>query len=529
MKNKLLILFIVLIGFSLRLWQISKVPPGLSNDEISIAYEAYSIVNTGKDSNGKLLPISFKSHNTYKAPLYIYITAPFIKIFGNNEIAVRFPSVIFGTLTILGIYLLTRKLKLSETIATISAFLLAITPWHVYTSRIGLESNLALCLLIFGAYFFLIGTNRKKYLFLSSIVLGMSLYAYHTEQIFTPLLLLSLTWIYFREFSNKKDIFIFWFTFLVLVTPVFIDSLFFDGGTRAGTEIFLKDFILQNKISGVGNIFFKGYIIFTFWLDKYLQYINPAYLFGHGLPINAPYGSSDFGLLNIIQFPLFLLGSVYLFELKNRKIGLVLLIWLFIGPLIPSLTLGELNLVRNLVTIVPLTLVSACGIVWIIEKTKFKPLIVFILVAILINFAFFYRYYLTYFPKYFSENWSYGFKETATYAREHQEKYKKIVFDYQYGTDVDLYGAPSLFFLYFNKINPNEFLKEVKRDNFLSFEKYEFRRVDWPSEDVQPGTLYIVGVRSNPVQNNLLFQKVREIYSVNLLDNRKAFKFYESY
>lgn len=529
MKNKLLILLIVLFGFALRFWQISKIPPGLSNDEISIAYEAYSIINTARDSTGKFLPISFKSHNDYKAPLYIYIASPFIKIFGNNEIAVRLPSVIFGTLTIWGIYLLSKKLGLGQKGAMLSAFLLAITPWHVYTSRIGLESNLALCILVFGVYFFLLGISKRKYFLLSSILLGLSLYAYHTERIFTPLLLISLTWIYFREFKTRKDIFIFWLTFLIFVAPIAIDSIFFSGGTRAGTEIFLKDFILGNKVAGVGNVFFKGYIFFSFWLDKYLQYMNPAYIFGHGLPVNAPYGSSDFGLLNIVQFPLFLLGVVYLFELKSKKTGLVLLVWCLVGPLVPSLTLGELNFIRNLVTVIPLTLISACGIVWILGKTGSKPLVVLCLAVTLINFAFFYRYYLIYFPKYFSENWSYGFKETALYAKEHQEKYKKIVFDYQYGTDVDLYGAPSLFFLYFNKINPSQFLEEAKLGDFLSFEKYEFRRVDWPGEEINPETLYIVGARSNPVQNNMLFQKVKEIHSVNLLDGRKAFKFYESY
>lgn len=160
--KKSIIIFIIILGFLLRIWQIDKVPPSLSNDEISIAYDAYSIANTGKDSSGIFLPLSFKSHGTYKAPLYAYTSLPFIKIFGNNELSVRLPSVIFGTLTILFLYLLVKKAADSEPLALISAFLLAITPWHVYTSRIALESNLALFFVVLGVYTYIEGIRNKK-------------------------------------------------------------------------------------------------------------------------------------------------------------------------------------------------------------------------------------------------------------------------------------------------------------------------------------------------------------------------------
>ena len=66
----LILLFILLTGFLLRIYRISSVPPGLGNDEISIAYDAYSVGTIGRDSSGQFLPLSFKSHGTYKVPLY---------------------------------------------------------------------------------------------------------------------------------------------------------------------------------------------------------------------------------------------------------------------------------------------------------------------------------------------------------------------------------------------------------------------------------------------------------------------------
>lgn len=526
MKYKLLLLLIILFGFGLRIWRITAVPPGLSNDEIAIAYEAYSIANTGRDSLGRSLPVSFKVNEDRRAPLYVYLTAPFVQILGNKEISVRLPSVIIGTLTIIGLYLLVKKLGFGELGSLAAAFLLAITPWHVYISRIGFETNLALLFVVFGAYFFLKGVDKRKYLFVSSVFFALSLYSYYTEWVFTPLLLISLTAVYFRRISRKKDILIYWFIFLLLILPILIDAFFFKGVVRANNEMLLNDFLLGNKIAGVGNIISKGFIIFSFWFDKYLRYIGFDYLFGHGLPVASPHGSSDFGLLNIVQFPLFLLGVYYAVGLKNKNTKMVLLAWSLLGPLVPSLTEGELNLGRNLQTLIPLTIVSALGLAWIWEKTKNKIVFAVCLLAILTNFAFFYRHYLTYFPIYYSENWSYGFKQIALYAKEHEAEYKKIVIDYHYGTTTDLYAAPSLFVLYFGKIDPAYYIKEkVVTDGGQFFGKYEFRRMDWPKEQIAPGSLYVVGVRSNPIKG----QRVREIFSINLLNGDKAFKMYESY
>lgn len=525
MKFYVILLIILLFGFTLRFYKISSVPPGLSNDEISIAYEAYSIINTGRDSNGVFLPLSFKSHGDYKAPLYEYLAGPFIKIIGNNEVAVRLPSIIFGTLTILGIYFLVKKLGLGEISALLSAFLLAITPWHVYTSRIGLESNLALCIVVFATVFFFKGLENNKYLYLASSLFALSLYAYHTEKVFTPIILIVLTCIYLKRISIKNSVKM-WMLFLILILPLVLDAIFLKGATRASNEFILNDFLLANKLAGIESLVTKSYTIFTFWFGRYLQYTSFNFIFSNGLPTSAPYGSPDFGLLNILELPLFAIGAFSILFYKDKPVRNFIFSWLLLGPLVPSLTLGEINLVRNLVTVVPLTILSAYGVVVLWNRIKNKLIFVVGIFLVIVNFAFFYKNYMTYFPIYFSENWSYGFKQIAEYTREHEDKYNKIVIDYHYGTNTDLFGAPSLFVLYFDKIDPNKFLKEVwYKEKSTGFGKYEFRMVDWPKEKIELGTLYVVGVRSNPVGG----QMVREIHSINLLNKNEAFKFYESY
>ena len=81
---------------------------------------------------------------------------PFIAVFGLNEFAVRFPSALLGSLTILITYFLVKELLMSSELiqtkkrintnlaALLSAFLFAISPWSLQFSRAAFEGNIGL-------------------------------------------------------------------------------------------------------------------------------------------------------------------------------------------------------------------------------------------------------------------------------------------------------------------------------------------------------------------------------------------------
>ena len=112
-KNLLLVLVLGLALF-LRIYKISDYPAGLNADEAAIGYNAYSLLKTGKDEFGHSWPINFQSFNDYKPGLYFYLVLPFVKIFGLNELAVRLPNVILGTLTVLLLYFLVNEMFAPE-------------------------------------------------------------------------------------------------------------------------------------------------------------------------------------------------------------------------------------------------------------------------------------------------------------------------------------------------------------------------------------------------------------------------------
>src|SRR5690348_13812268 len=107
----ILLCLIVLLAVFLRFYQLGINPPSLTWDEVAWGYNAYTLGIDGKDEFGHFLPYtSFISFGDYKPPVYAYLTVVPVWLFGLTEFAVRFPSALFGTLTVLVTYFLVKEL-----------------------------------------------------------------------------------------------------------------------------------------------------------------------------------------------------------------------------------------------------------------------------------------------------------------------------------------------------------------------------------------------------------------------------------
>src|SRR3990167_108785 len=109
-KYLAVLLIIILVGFTLRVWKLTSSPAGLYIDETSIGYDAYSLITTGRDEHGKFMPLFFEAFGEYKLPVYIYSVALTQLLIGTNDLSVRLPAVFFGTLTIPLIFLFSKEL-----------------------------------------------------------------------------------------------------------------------------------------------------------------------------------------------------------------------------------------------------------------------------------------------------------------------------------------------------------------------------------------------------------------------------------
>src|SRR3989344_920454 len=194
MKKSLLIAFVILLAFVLRFYHLNLTPSSLYWDEVSLGYNAYSILKTGRDEHGKFLPFTnFTAFGDYKPPGYIYAAVSTIAVFGLNEFSVRFPSALFGVLTVLIAYFLARKIFENEKIALFAAFFLAISPWHIQFSRGAFEANVGLFFSVLGIYlFFKFAKDKPFFLMLSALSFLAAIYTFTGQRLFVPLILLIL-------------------------------------------------------------------------------------------------------------------------------------------------------------------------------------------------------------------------------------------------------------------------------------------------------------------------------------------------
>ena len=97
---------ILFLGFILRVAYLDKFPIGLYSDEAVFGYNAYLLIQTGHDEYNRFWPVSLESFGDWKPPMQAWLAIPFVWVLGLTEYAVRLPSAILGTLTILIVYLL---------------------------------------------------------------------------------------------------------------------------------------------------------------------------------------------------------------------------------------------------------------------------------------------------------------------------------------------------------------------------------------------------------------------------------------
>ncbi|MCR4264105.1 MAG: glycosyltransferase family 39 protein, partial [Candidatus Roizmanbacteria bacterium] len=189
-RTNIILIGIVLIGFILRFYELGGNPPGLNWDEASLGYNAYSILKTGADEYGAPWPLSIRSFDDYKPPLYVYLTIPSVALFGLNAFSVRLVSALLGGLSVLVMYFLTREFlsdkneddtpHILKHVPLVTALFLAISPWHLQFSRAAYEGNVGLFFFMLGTYLFLYAVRTGKNYALSGVAFSLTLYSYHS-------------------------------------------------------------------------------------------------------------------------------------------------------------------------------------------------------------------------------------------------------------------------------------------------------------------------------------------------------------
>ncbi len=499
---RLFIPMLLAISLLVRGVGISISPPEMFGDEVDVGYQSLSLLKTGRDLYGQLLPTYIHSLAEWRTPLLMYYTVPFIAIFGNTDWGVRGPEVVLGGLAPIILLLLVYQLSRSRLLALISGLMLAVMPWHILYSRAAFEAVLLLNFVMLGTLLFL-----KKRIALSLLFFFLTPYIYSTASVFVPLWL-GVLCVYCKPKLQLSHGLAF-----IILTP-FIISIF-NGhaaerfgkvGLFASSEITDAISEYRARAHTPWERFFSNRPVFITnrIFTNYLSAFSPEFLFIRG-DGTARHSLQYIGQLFPVWAPLLVLGLIYL--IRTRRY--IWLVWLVAAPIPAALTYdGTYHSTRLFMLIPPLAVSTAAGLIYFVSlfpRGLKKWIYMSVWLVISVQFIMAANYYFFHYPIVTWRWWHIGFRETMHEVARLAPDYSKVFINNTY--------EPALIrFLFYTNYAPELFHKNFTIDKpsnvtpgyygFYLAPKYYFGGFSPPANKslidvIEPGNLYVVSQRDD--------------------------------
>lgn len=520
-KNKQLLVtvIIMILAVFLRAYHLDTYPP-VNADEAALGYNAYSLLQTGKDEHGASWPLHFQSFGDYKPGGYIYLLLPFVKILGLNSLALRLPNLLLSILCIYLVGQISRLILKNDYAQYFSMLFMAISPWHIIFSRGAWESSFAFSLFILGLYLFL----KKQKIVITAIFWALSLYFYHSARVFLPLFLLSLLISNIKDKIEFKRVLLIGVLVALLSLPAFVSFLKNSGTARFnGVGIFAdlgpknraEELLNQDANTKLINRITHNYrLLYLFsFVDKYLSHFNLNFLFieGDSVPRSK---LPDLGQTSLFFFPLFLLGLFALTKLDS-KTKILMLILLFTSPIASALTFQAPSALRSLYLLLPLTLILTLGSLQLL-KYKRTFLTLFTIATLFSTTQLIYSYFYRY-PRELSLAWPYRFQEVVNYLKTNNSNNLPVYF-------TNTYDQPYILYLYYSQYPPSRAQTQTKlttpdQFGFSTVEKIDNITFEIPKyTDIASNSTIVASNEVIPILPKLTF---------NFANGQNAFKIYQ--
>lgn len=497
------IFFLLTILFFLHFYRLSDIPPGLSNDEANIGYEAWSIATTGRDQWGNFLPLVFQGFGNWSLPVYIYLTTPFVWILGPTILAVRAVSALSFLGIVLLVYAIVKKLR--PQIAFSVAIMAAVTPWIYGLTRVANEVPLAITFFLLAIYSFLLSRRRQMLIVFSLAFMVLAMMTYYGVWIFAITYIFVLGYFYWRGFVwnkiNLLSALAVVLTGTILIYQVTVNQR---GNARLNQVNLMNDRAIVGQLNaerGACNdkfyplicklLFNRPGLFIREYTSNYLSHFS----FRDWFIVSANKGIlPPGGYFFTIQAPLLMIGLWYLVSKGNRLEKIILFPWLLLAPVADSLT-GSGNFTRSFMIAPIIAIIGAYGLHFL---PRFISFIIYIL--IIVSFARFMLSYTSYFPRFNSIYTHYEYQPLMEYMKGKNEL---PIFISSRFRDTKQY----IFYLFYQNIEPSIFQnkllveKETEKDGWI----WVKRAGNWnfvkslPSVTDLPTQSYLIGAAKEEI------------------------------
>ncbi|MDD4938279.1 MAG: glycosyltransferase family 39 protein [Candidatus Shapirobacteria bacterium] len=542
MKNKIIFISLLLLAFLLRFWQLNKFPVSPNWDEISHGYNAYSLLKTGKDQWGISWPIfNFRAYGDYPTTINMYLSIPFIYLFGLNVWSIRLISALCGFGFVIVSYFLGKEIFKNKKLSYLLMFLVVISPWTFFPSRGVFQATVAQFFFSLGILFLIKSIKKINFFPLGIFFSSISAYAYHNTKIIIPILLLVYFVIFWKKlklkFYQHKKPFLFGFLILfVLITPQIINVFNKDAQARSRWVFAINPATInqiennRNNFTGnplIGKLLYNRVTTFSLITAKnYLGFLNPKILFFNSTQ-NFQFNIPNTGVLYSICLPFYYIGLIFLITkfFKKDKKSIFLILWFLIGLVPAVVTVGDFPIIRAM-TILPLPQIfivfGLSQTIIFLKKDKIKTsfLTLFLIILSIQSFKYFQKYFTTYATDH-SNSWQYGYQQVVDFIKSNYHDYDQIILTKKYGEAHE-------FILFYWPWNPLTYQNDPKlnwdyhADWYWvnAFDKFKFIN-DWEikeeTKNIKQKTLLITSPNNYNLENN---QLIKTIY---FLDGQPVF------
>lgn len=440
-KEYLILLLIIIFAAFLRLFKLGIIPAGVTHDELGYIYNAYSIAKTGRNIFGEFLPFLTWIHEggwPY-LPIPIYISVPFFWLFDLSATTGRLPSAILGIADVLLIFILVKQIFNKPLLALLSAFFLAISPWHLHFSRSAYDPNFALFFYLIGLVLFIREAKMKKAPILSLLSFLLAIFSYRGMNIlFIPIVVI-LAWYGAMALQTRRKqlaaflvgagiILLLLLTVVVTNRPRYTAEAFTFSNPKIQEDIdtqireaqgllFIRRLFLNKPTYIIGKL-----------RENYIKSYSPEFLFLYTEPSKI-YSIWSRGRIYFIDLILIILGIAYLYK-TNKKGASFIVGMILIGGL-PGMLGGMPYSARNFFMAAFLPILVAAGTLFLLNNSWLKRLKAAVVVVLIAGYSYIFAGYLfDYYGRYAlygGEAWVKSLKDMSSLIIKEQNNYNKII------------------------------------------------------------------------------------------------------
>jgi 4-amino-4-deoxy-L-arabinose transferase-like glycosyltransferase len=371
---------VLLLGAVLYAANLRSNPPGFYIDESSIAYNAHTIAQNGKDEHGQTLPLFFRAFGEYKNPIYIYLLAAVFRVTGPGILTARLLSafLIYAASLMLG--LLALRISGRRDVGLFVLISALLTPWFFELGHVVLE--VALYPLVVTLFLLSVwrtaNLNNWKWLNagLIAVTLALLTYSYSIGRLFGPLLALGLS--FFLPRARWVSIARVWLLYAIFLLPLLIFQWKYPGALMSRFHI----------ISYATNDSSYPALVREFAIH-YLRNLNPWRLVVSGDPNNrqvaAIYGTAP---ILAVTFVLTLLGIVTVWRKHRSEPWWRFVIYGLLVCVVPaSLTKDYFHILRLAPLPVFLIVLNAPAVEWLLTHSRKRAWRLGIAAAVVLTLA----------------------------------------------------------------------------------------------------------------------------------------------